>query len=75
MQVQSLGWEDFLKQGMATQPSILVQKIPWVEEPGRLHSTNRKDWDTSEHAKCPYPEAGGNTAFAFEIISPLTPQG
>ena len=65
----------FLKQEMATQPSILVWKIPWVEDPGRLHSTSHKDWDTTDHAKCPYPEAGGNIACAFEIISPLTLQG
>ena len=32
----SLGWEDTLEEGMATHPSILVWRIPWTEEPGRL---------------------------------------
>ena len=36
--VQSLGWEDPLKKGMATHSSILAWRIPWTEEPGRLQS-------------------------------------
>ena len=32
-QVQSLGQEDPLEKGMATQSSILAWKIPWTEEP------------------------------------------
>ena len=36
MWVQSLGWEDPLEKGMATHSSIMVCKIPWTEEPGRL---------------------------------------
>ena len=35
-QVQSLGWEDPLKEGMATHSTILARRIPWREEPGRL---------------------------------------
>ena len=35
-QVRSLGWEDVLEKGMATHASILVWRIPWTEEPGRL---------------------------------------
>ena len=35
--VKSLGWED-LEKDMATHSSILVWKIPWMEEPGRLQS-------------------------------------
>ena len=38
-QVQSLGWEDPLKEGMATQSSILAWRIPWTEEPEGLQST------------------------------------
>ena len=30
--------EDPLKKEMATHPSILVWRIPWIEEPGELHS-------------------------------------
>ena len=38
MQVQSQGWEDPLKEGMATHSSILAWEIPRTEEPGRLQS-------------------------------------
>ena len=38
MWVQSLGQEDLLEEEMATLSSILVWKIPWAEEPGRLQS-------------------------------------
>ena len=37
-QVQSLGWEDPLKEEMATHSSILAWTIPWTEEPGGLQS-------------------------------------
>ena len=33
-----LGWGDPLEEGMATHFSILVWRIPWTEEPGRLQS-------------------------------------
>ena len=36
--VQSLGGEDPLEKGMATQPSILAWRIPWREESGGLQS-------------------------------------
>ena len=36
-QVQSVGQEDSLEEGMATHSSILAWEIPWTEEPGRLH--------------------------------------
>ena len=35
-QVQSLGQEDPLEEAMVTHSSILVWKIPWTEEFGRL---------------------------------------
>ena len=38
IQVPSLGWEDPLKEEMATHSSILVWKIPWTEEPRGLLS-------------------------------------
>ena len=37
-QVQSLGWEDPLEEGMATQSRILAWRIPWTEEPDKLES-------------------------------------
>ena len=36
MQVQYLGQENPLKEGMATHSSILAWRIPWTEEPGGL---------------------------------------
>ena len=44
MHVQSLGQEDPLEKGMATQSSILAWRIPWTEEPGRLQSMGSKSW-------------------------------
>ena len=37
-QVQSLGQEDPLEEGMATHSSIPAWRIPWTEEPGGLQS-------------------------------------
>ena len=37
-QVQSLGWEDPLEEGMATHSSILAWRIPWTGAPGGLQS-------------------------------------
>ena len=49
--VWSLGWEDPLEKAMATHSSTLAWKIPWMEEPGRLHSLGsqrvRHYWATS----------------------------
>ena len=36
--VRSLGGEDPLEKGMVTHSSILAERIPWTEEPGRLQS-------------------------------------
>ena len=36
VQVDSLGREDPLKEGMATHSSIFAWRIPWTEEPGML---------------------------------------
>ena len=36
--IHSLGLEDPLEKGMATHFSILVWRIPWTEETGRLQS-------------------------------------
>ena len=35
--VLSLGQEDLLEKGKATNSSILARRIPWTEEPARLH--------------------------------------
>ena len=36
--VRSMGREDSLEKEMATHSSILAWEIPWMEEPGGLHS-------------------------------------
>ena len=38
MMAQYLDWDDLLQKEMATHSSILVWKIPWTEESGRLQS-------------------------------------
>ena len=47
-QVQSLGWEDPVEKRMATHSSILAWRIPWTEEPCRLHSMGCKELDITE---------------------------
>ena len=54
--VRSLGWEDRLEKKMATHSSILAWRIPWVEEPGGLQSTGRKESDTTERLHFHLPE-------------------
>ena len=45
-QVQFSCWEDPMEKGMATHSSILVWRIPWTEEPGRLQSMgSQRVWD------------------------------
>ena len=52
-QVQSLGQEDSLEDGMATHSSILACRIPWTEEAGGLKSIGsqrvRHDKQLSRH--------------------------
>ena len=38
-QVQPLGQEDPLENGMATHSSVLAWRIPWTEEPGGLQQS------------------------------------
>ena len=38
--VQSLGWADPLEKEMAAHSSTLAWKIPWTEEPARLHTVH-----------------------------------
>ena len=37
-EVQSLGGEDPLEEGMVTHSRVLAWRIPWTEEPGGLQS-------------------------------------
>ena len=45
--VQFQGWEDPLEKEMATHSSILVWRILWTEEPGRLQSMGSQELDTT----------------------------
>ena len=38
--VRSLGQEDPLEEEMATHSSTLAWRIPWMEEPGGLHTVH-----------------------------------
>ena len=46
-QVQFPGEKDPVEKEMATHSSILARRIPWTEEPGRLHSMGLQESDTT----------------------------
>ena len=46
--VLSLGQEDSLEKGVATHFSILIWRIPWTEEPGKLCPWGHKELDMAE---------------------------
>ena len=54
-QVQYLGWEDPVEKGVATHSNTLAQRIPWLEEPGRLQSMGLQrvelNWATNRQNK------------------------
>ena len=58
MQIQSLGQEDPLEEGMAALSSILACEIPWAEEPGGLSSVGsqrvRHNLVTKQHLGATY---------------------
>ena len=51
LQVRSLGWEDPLKEGIATHSSILPWGIPRTEDPGRLQPIASQSWtEATQHS-------------------------
>ena len=50
MQVQFLGQEDPLEEGMATHFIILAWRIPLTEEPGGLHSVAKSRTRLKQHS-------------------------
>ena len=50
--IWSLGQEDPLEDGMATQSSILAWRIPWTEEPTGLQfkGSQRHNWSDLEYS-------------------------
>ena len=67
MQSLSLSQEDIWEEGMATRSSILVWRIPWIEEPGGLQSMVlqkvRQDWSDLAHT----------SLFTFQSNPPSNP--
>ena len=69
--VWSLHQEDPLEKGMVTLSSILVWRIPWTEEPGRLYSpwghkeSGTTEWLTLTNKTFSYT--------SYEIISKMAP--
>ena len=51
--IRSLGQEDPLEKGMATHSSIPAWRIPWTQEPGRLHGV--AELDTTERLTLSIP--------------------
>ena len=54
---RSLGWEEPLKEGVATHSSVLAWRIPWTEERGGLQTmgSQRVGHDWAANAFTPYP--------------------
>ena len=46
--VPCLGWQDPLEKEMAIHSSILVKRISWTEESGRVQPKGHKKSDTTE---------------------------
>ena len=65
MEVQSLGQDNPLEEGMATHSSILAWRIPCTEEPGGLQSTGwqrvGRDWVTNTFSFTSYVEKWDKT--------------
>ena len=76
-QVQSLGREDRLEEGMSTHSSVLAWRIPWTEEPGGLQSMRpQRVWHggrlSRDKAQEEYPDREGsmilrNTGVCSEV--------
>ena len=69
--VQSLGWDDPLEKRMATHSSLLVWRIPWTEEPGRLWDLKRgqHDWVT-KHECTPWSSYLKSDPFLTSVSIP-----
>ena len=46
--VESLGREDLLEKGMATNTSILTWRVPWIEKSAGYSPWHLKESDTTE---------------------------
>ena len=75
--VGSLGREDPLEEGKATNSSILAGKIPWTEEPGALQSigSQRVGHDCSDWAQAWYCPMSSSVAQSPSVSDSLWPCG
>ena len=71
--VQSLGWDDLLKEGMATHSSILARVIPWTEEPGRLQSVESQRNMTEWLSTTLKEEVSGSLLVGLSLRVPFRP--
>jgi len=46
--VGSVGWEDLLRESMATHSSVLAWEIPWTGKPDGLQFVGLKELDITE---------------------------
>ena len=69
--VRSLGWEDPLEKGTATNSSILAWRIPWMVPQGRKESDTTEQLSLSlmKHINLVIPSAGNNSAFLIHILT------
>ena len=68
-QVQSLGPEESLEEGMATLSSVLAWRIPWTEKPGKLQNRVAKSQtqlsdETTTNTRFP------RTSFLLQFVLP-----
>ena len=72
--VWPLGWEDPLKEGMATDSSILAWRISWTEEPRGLQPMGsqrvRRDW-AAKHCTAQYAYVNLKFLVYPSLFSPL----
>ena len=68
VRVRSLVQEDPLEEDMVTYSSILAERIPWTEDPGRLWSIQLQ-WLQKTAKACPFEDMHIPLAFASIIIN------
>ena len=77
-QVQSLGWEDPLEEGLATHSSLVAWRIPWTEEPGRLQSMGsqrvRNNWVTNTQSYLTEGEGDRGTGWFSTYSKAFSPR-
>ena len=69
MQIQSLGQEDPLEEGMAAHSSVVAWRIPWTEEPGGLWSIGSQRVRHTGGSP-PLPLSEKRVSLQFQLIIP-----